>query len=105
MRPERFEKERNLVVDVISCEDDCRLADAQIAGKTIDVSAAGMKVAMYVAVPERARLLLHLDGASRRFNLEGEVRWLRDDGETWMGIMLDEASPDFESWQEVFADL
>lgn len=105
MRAERFEKERKLVVDVLSCERDVTLADAQLAGKTIDVSAAGMKVAMYVALPERARLALHLDAASRQFNLEGEVRWLRDDGEAWMGIQLDEASPDFESWQEVFADL
>lgn len=105
MRPERFEKERNLVVDVISCEKDASLADAQLAAKTVDVSAAGMKVAMYVALPEKARLALQVDCAVRQFNLAGEVRWLRDEGETWIGILLDKESPDFESWQEAFADL
>ena len=105
MRSERFEKERDLVVDVISCEKDEMLTNAQIAGKTIDVSEAGMKLAMYVGVPERARIAVHLNAPFRQFNLEGEVRWLRDNGEAWVGVLLDENSTDYESWREAYADL
>ena len=105
MRPERFDKERKVVVDVLSCEDDETLIDAQLAARTIDVSEAGMKVSLYVAVPENAQLALQLDTESRQFKLQGEVRWLRDEGETWIGIRLDEQSPDYLSWREAFADL
>lgn len=105
MRPERFDKERKIVVDVLSCEEDASLIDAQLAAKTIDVSETGMKVSMYVALPENARIALHLDSDSRQFNLQGEVRWLREEGETWVGILLDEQSPDYLLWREAFADL
>ena len=105
MRPERFDKERDIVVNVLDCDKDKTLTDAQLAGRTIDVSAAGMKVSMYVALPEKARIALHLDSAARRFDLEGEVRWYRDEGETCVGIQLDEACADYESWLAAFADI
>ena len=89
------------MVDVISCEKDEMLTNAQIAGKTIDVSEAGMKLAMYVGVPERARIALHLNAPFRQFNLEGEVRWLRENGEAWVGVLLDEDSTDYESCRAV----
>ncbi|HKI74793.1 MAG TPA: hypothetical protein VJ998_09120, partial [Pseudomonadales bacterium] len=69
MRPDRIEKERHVVVDILSCDKDTSLDHAQLAGKTIDVSAAGMKVTMYVPVPEHARVALHVDGETRQFNL------------------------------------
>lgn len=105
MRPERFEKERKVVLDVLSCEQDTSLTDAQMLAKTIDVSEAGMKVSLYVGVPEKARVALRLDGELQQFKLEGEVRWVRDDGEPWVGVLLDPECADYALWREAFANL
>lgn len=104
MRPERFDKERLVAVDVLSCDQDASLIDAQLAAKTVDVSEAGMKMSMYVALPEKARIALLLGNEPSQFHLQGEVRWLRDDGETCVGILLDKQSQDYLRWREVFAD-
>lgn len=102
-RPRRVELEQDIVISVLSCDSEPALADAHLAARTIDVSEQGMKVWLYVPVPERTRVALDVPGPGS-FRLEGEVRWLHDGGEIRIGVLIDEHSADFEDWRRSFDD-
>lgn len=101
MRADRIEKEESVLVDVIACENP-ELLDTHLAGQTLDISEAGMKVTMKVEVPNTTRLGLRLEMDQKVFRLEGQVRWTRQDGEISMGIKLDPESADYAMWEQLF---
>lgn len=102
MRPDRIEKDEEVLVDIISCEKEPDLHDIHLSGRTMDVSEAGMKVTMTVSVPEQTKLGLRLDMDQKVFRLEGQVRWSKSDGEVTVGVLLDKDSPDYQKWLEIF---
>ena len=99
MRLDRYEKNEEVLVDVIECSDDALIATS-MACRTVDVSEEGMKVALGMPVPISSRLGLRLDFTDSLYRLEGEVRWFNQDG--YVGLELDEDSPDFVNWIRMF---
>ena len=102
MRADRVEKDEEILVDIISCDDEPDLHDIHLSGRTVDVSETGMKVTMTVKVPAKTHLGLRLDMNSHVFRLEGEVRWAKNDGQVMVGVLIDQDSPDYKKWTEMF---
>ena len=61
-----------------------------------------MKVASEYDLPLDTILGLRLDLASVLYRLEGEVRWCKTEGKHYVGLLIDENSPDFLSWTHMF---
>ncbi|MEX2489768.1 MAG: PilZ domain-containing protein [Pseudomonadales bacterium] len=105
-RPERVEKEEELIVDVVQCQQQPELNAASMACRTLDVSEKGMKVSSYLPIPANSRLTLRLDTDSEVYRLEGEVRWGREQDQYedhyYAGLLLDDDSPDFDAWTKRF---
>ena len=99
-RPTRVNLQQDLVIRVLACDKDPLLTDAHLSAKTIDVSESGMKVWLYVPVPQQTRVSLNVPG-SGDLRLEGEVRWVEDAGEIRIGVLIDEQSADFAAWREM----
>lgn len=102
MRLDRIEREEDVLVDVISCRRDPSLNDTSMSCKTVDVSEAGMKVASDLDIPVATVLGLRLDLSSVLYRLEGEVRWCKDEGTHYVGLLLDEESADYANWTRMF---
>jgi hypothetical protein len=102
MRLDRIEREEDVLVDVINCLGNPELNDTSLACRTIDVSEGGMKVATELDIPVETILGLRLDLSSVLYRLEGEVRWCKDEGKHYVGVLIDEDSPDFLSWTKMF---
>ena len=45
---------------------------------------------------------LRLDLSSQLYRLEGEVRWCNSSEKHYVGLLLDENSPDFVNWTRMF---
>ncbi len=102
MRLDRIERDEEVLVDIINCENQPELNATSLACRTIDVSENGMKVATELAIPVRTRLGLRLDLSSMVYRLEGEVRWSKDDGMKYIGLLLDTQSQDIICWNRMF---
>ena len=102
MRLDRVEREESVLVDVISCGENPELNDTSLACRTVDVSEGGMKVASRMDIPVQTVVSLRLDMSSILYRLEGEVRWCSEQGDHYLGLSLDQASPDFVNWTRNF---
>ena len=102
MRLDRIERDEEVLVDIINCENQPELNATSLACRTIDVSENGMKVVSELAIPVRTRLGLRLDLSSMVYRLEGEVRWSKDDGMNYIGLLLDTQSQDIVCWNRMF---
>lgn len=102
MRLDRIDKEEDVLVDILQCQEQPELNDMSLACRTVDVSEYGMRLGSDVAIPVKSRLALRLDVNSKVYRLEGEVRWARQDEQYYIGLLLDEASPDFDAWMKMF---
>jgi hypothetical protein len=102
MRLDRIEREEDVLVDVISCTQQPELDATSWVCRTVDVSECGMKVETEMELPIATRLGLRLDLESELYRLEGEVRWCDDSATHYVGLMIDENSPDFVSWTRMF---
>lgn len=102
MRLDRIEREEEVLVDVISCDDQPDLNDTSLACRTVDVSERGMQVMTDMSIPVHTRLGLRLDLSSVLYRLEGEVRWTRKNGTNYVGLLLDGDSADFVPWTRMF---
>lgn len=102
MRLDRIEKKEAVLVDVIRCAAKPHLNDTSMTCTTVDVSESGMKVSTGMAIPVATRLGLRLDVASHLYRLEGEVRWSRNEGRHYVGLLIDNESPDFVAWTRMF---
>jgi hypothetical protein len=102
MRLDRIEKDEEVLVDVINCIDQPELNDTSLACRTVDFSESGMKVQTDLDIPIKTRLGLRLDLASVLYRLEGEVRWCKDEGTHYVGLLIDNESPDFIPWTRMF---
>lgn len=102
MRLDRIEREEDVLVDVIQCRRNPELNDTHLSCKTVDVSEVGMKVESDMDIPVATVLGLRLDLSSVLYRLEGEVRWCKDEGKHYVGLLLDEDSPDYIHWTRMF---
>ena len=102
MRLDRIEREEDVLIDVINCAGNPDLNDTSLACRTIDVSEAGMKVASDVSFPVATILGLRLDLADTLYRLEGEVRWCNREERHYVGLLLDQDSPDIVNWTRMF---
>ena len=102
MRLDRIEKDEEVLVDVINCINQPELNDTSLACRTVDVSERGMMVQTDLDIPIKTRLGLRLDLASVLYRLEGEVRWCKDEGTHYVGLLIDNDSPDFIPWTRMF---
>ncbi len=102
MRLDRIEREEDVLVDVINCTTQPELNDTSWSCRTVDVSEAGMKVSSEMDIPVQTVLGLRLDLSSVLYRLEGEVRWCKEAGKHYVGLQIDEDSPDFVSWTRMF---
>ena len=102
MRLDRIEREEDILIDVINCVGDPELNDTSLACRTVDVSEAGMKVVSDVNFPVSTVLGLRLDLSNVLYRLEGEVRWCNQEERHYVGLLLDEDSPDFINWTRMF---
>ena len=103
MRPERFEKEEPVQVDVLYSDGNPELKTLHVSGKTLDISEMGMKVTMSNDLPPKdSRVGLQLELGDKIFRLEGEVRWTVNSGQQMLGVELDDASGDYAKWVEMF---
>lgn len=102
MRLDRIEKEEDILVDVINCDKYPELNDTSLACRTVDVSETGMKVASAMDIPIETVLGLRLDMESVLYRLEGEVRWCKTDSKHYIGLLIDENSPDYINWTRMF---
>ncbi len=101
-RQTRVEREEQVLVDVIDCDEQPRLRNTSLACRTVDVSELGIKMASRLDLPVNTRLGLRLDLPTSLYRLEGEVRWSRTEDECFVGLLLDKGSPDFVSWKRMF---
>lgn len=102
MRLDRIEREEDVLIDVINCLGNPELNDTSLACRTVDVSEAGMKVASDVEFPVATVLGLRLDFSDKLYRLEGEVRWCNVEDKQYVGLLIDEASPDYINWTQMF---
>lgn len=102
MRLDRIERAEDVLVDVIHCSLNPELNDTSMACRTVDISEAGMKVTGGMDIPVSTVLGLRLDLADTLYRLEGEVRWCSNDEQHYVGLLLDEQSPDFVNWIRIF---
>jgi hypothetical protein len=102
MRLDRIEKQEAVIIDVISCMSQPELNNTLLTCSTVDVSESGMKVEAAMAIPVATRLGLRLDLASRVYRLEGEVRWSKDEGQHYLGLLIDDDSADMVAWTRMF---
>jgi hypothetical protein len=102
MRLDRIEKSEEVLVDVINCISQPELNDTSLACKTVDVSENGMKVETQMEIPIKTKLGLRLDLASVLYRLEGEVRWCKNEEAHYIGLLIDEDSPDLIPWTRMF---
>ena len=102
MRLDRIEREENVLVDVIQCRGNPELNDTSLSCRTVDVSESGMKVSSDMDIPVETVVGLRLDLSSVLYRLEGEVRWCKTEGKHYVGLLIDEDSPDFVSWTRMF---
>lgn len=102
MRLDRIEREEDILVDVIHCLNKPELNDTALSCRTIDVSEGGMKVASDLSIPVNTVLGLRLDLSSVLYRLEGEVRWCKSEDKHYVGLLLDEESPDYVNWTRMF---
>ncbi|MBT4492190.1 MAG: PilZ domain-containing protein [Gammaproteobacteria bacterium] len=102
MRLDRIEREEDVLVDIISCQMNPELNDTSLACRTVDVSEVGMQVESDLDLPPETVLGLRLDLSSVLYRLEGEVRWCREEGKHYVGLLIDEESPDFVNWTRMF---
>ncbi len=102
MRLDRIEREEDVLVDVISCALNPELNDTALSCRTVDVSEGGMKVASDMILPVETVLGLRLDLSSVLYRLEGQVRWCRDEEKHYVGLLIDEDSPDYINWTRMF---
>jgi len=102
MRLDRIEREEDVLVGVINCVGNPELNDTSFSCRTVDVSEGGMKVATDLDIPVETVLGLRLDLSSVLYRLEGEVRWCRNEEKHYVGLLLDEDSPDYVNWTRMF---
>ena len=102
MRLDRIEREEEVLIDVINCDDQPDLNDTSLACRTVDVSERGMKVMTNMSIPVHTRLGLRLDLSSALYRLEGEVRWTSKNGSNYVGLLLDDDSQDLVPWTRMF---
>ena len=102
LRLDRIERSEEVLVDVIDCVDQPDLNATSLACRTVDVSETGIKMTAGMPIPVNTVMGLRLDLSSHLYRLEGEVRWIRDEGKHTMGLLLDEESPDIDEWAEMF---
>ena len=102
MRLDRIERDEEVLVDIINCENRPELNATSFACRTVDVSENGMKVVSDLAIPVSTRLGLRLDFSSMVYRLEGEVRWSKDEGMNYIGLLLDAQSQDIVCWTRMF---
>ncbi len=102
MRLDRIEREEDVLVDIINCQVNPELNDTSLSCRTVDVSELGMKVESELGLPPETILGLRLDLSSTLYRLEGEVRWCRQEGMHYAGLLIAEESPDFVSWARMF---
>ncbi len=105
MRPHRLDAEEDILVDILSDLDDPEINDVHVSGRTVDVSAFGMKVSMNVSVPVNTHLGLRLDMDEEIYRLEGDVRWSKQGDRTFVGLEIDPNSPDFTKWVRLFSQM
>jgi hypothetical protein len=101
-RLDRIERSEEVLVDVIDCVDQPDLISTSLACRTIDISETGMKLDAGMPIPVNTTLSLRLDFAAQLFRLEGKVRWATDDGGHFIGLVLNEDSPDLSNWSQMF---
>ena len=103
MRLERIERDDNIFVDVLQCQDQPDLKHAALTCRMVDVSGNGMKMASGMHIPVDTVLGLRVDFPSHLYRLQGQVRWVRDDNEHYVGVLLDDVeSPDIDAWTRLF---
>lgn len=102
MRLDRIERDEEVLVDIIKCENRPELNATSLACRIVDVSENGMKVVSELAIPVSTRLGLRLDLSSTVYRLEGEVRWSKDEGMSYIGLLLDTQSQDIICWNRMF---
>lgn len=102
MRLDRIEREENVLVDVIQCTGNPGLNATSLSCRTVDVSEGGMKVSSDLDIPVATVLGLRLDFSSELYRLEGEVRWCKTEGKHYVGLLIDEDSPDYVNWTRMF---
>lgn len=102
MRLDRIEREEAVLVDIIRCQGNPELNDTAFACKTVDVSEGGMQVQSDLVLPPATILGLRLEVSEVLYRLEAEVRWSRENGKHYCGVMLDEASADYITWTRMF---
>ena len=102
LRLDRIERYEEVLVDVISCEQQPDLNDTAMACRTLDVSENGMCVATEVDLPVNTVLGLRLDLPTQLYRLEGQVRWSREDKAFNVGLLLSNDSQDFGAWTKMF---
>lgn len=89
----RLNRSAMLYVETVSAMPDSHEGPVVVACKTLDFSANGLQVQMDKALTAGAihQMTLELPNSSERFDLTGEVRWVRLSGEGSgyvAGIML-----------------
>ena len=103
MRLDRIERDEEVLVDVIRCVNQPDLMDTALACRTVDVSENGLKMSAMMHIPVNTVLGLRLDLSSKLYRLQGEVRWVRDEGGHYVGLLLsDDESQDMSAWTQMF---
>jgi len=102
MRMGRFERDEEVLVDVINCAEQPELNNTSLACRTVDVSEHGMKMKSAIHIPVDTQLALRLDLDSVRYRLEGEVRWCKEEGESYIGLLIHNSSQDIIPWTRMF---
>lgn len=102
MRLERVERTGAVLLEILDHQQD---RQAATIGRLIDLSISGMKINIDKAIAEHTLLRLRVDIAGREYRLYGKVRWARDEGKHYIGILLStEFDSDYEDWTSLFVE-
>lgn len=102
MRLDRIERQEAVTVDIIDCAAKPELNNTSMTCCTLDVSEVGMQILAEMPLPVATRLGLRLDLQTALYRLEAEVRWQLSETDHRAGVLLDDDSPDFVPWTQMF---
>ena len=74
MRLDRIERDEEVLVDIINCENRPELNATSLACRTVDVSENGMKLVSELAIPVSTRLGLRLELSSMVYRCQWQLK-------------------------------
>jgi len=107
---ERYERSEHLSLKIVFSSENPGLLGKTIDGKTVDVSASGLRISLNypIKIDSVLDVWVNLKDQNKKFFLTGNVRWVSETelgGVYMIGLVLRERSDtitDLQEWKKMF---